>query len=161
MLISPEVVAAITTVPWQLNQAAEAYDDAAARLSGVLAKMPPYLERLDEVEQVHWDSMASQSFRAVLHLLRAPGHLMSGELVQLISAAQTIATDLRHYAQQAQSVIFSLGVVAGTVTEQLDSIWQEAVSSLSGEAEKFVEFIDRHGGIPHSIEEGIRQVLPW
>lgn len=161
MLISPEVVAAITTVPWQLNQAADAYDDAANRLGSVLAKMPPYMERLHEVEQVHWDSMASESFRAVLQLLKAPGHLMSLELVQLISAAQSIAADLRHYAQLAQSVTFSLGAVTGAVTEQLDSIWQEAVSSLSGEAVRFVEFIDRHGGIPHSIEQGVRQVLPW
>lgn len=161
MSFSPEVVAAITTVPWQLNQAADAYDDAANRLSSVLAQMPPYLERLDEVEQVHWDSMASQSFRTVLHLLRAPGQLMSVELMQLISAAQSIAADLRNYAQQAQSVIVSLGAVTGAVTDQLDSVWQEAASSLSSEAERFVEFIDRHGGVPHSIQQGIRQVLPW
>ncbi|WP_120003880.1 hypothetical protein [Nesterenkonia muleiensis] len=172
MFIGADVTAAVTTVPLQLSQAAEAYDDAAFRLRGVLAKLPEYQGQLDRVEEVHWDSMASDAFRSVLQLLRLPAKLMIVELSALAAEASSIADDLRHYAQQAQNLIsLMLSVTAsvplldmawGAAAEQFEQVWQQATSALGGDAAHFVEFIDRHGGIPHILEQGVRQaVLPW
>lgn len=172
MLTYVGAVVANTTVPLQLIQAADAYDDAAARLSGVLAKLPPYLEQLDRAEQVNWDSMASVSFRSVLQALRVPGKLMSLELSALVTEAKTIAANLRHYAQLAQNLISLLNTAEVSMpgletawdaaADRFELAWQEATSALDGDAAVFVEFIDRHGGIPRIVEQAARELVrPW
>lgn len=172
MFINPDIVVAITTVPLQLTQAAEAYDDAAARLHGVRTTMPEYLGQLELAEQVNWDSMASESYRSVLQLLKVPGKLMILELSALAAEARSIADDLRGYAQQAQNLMSLLTGFSASmpvldtawemVSERFQAAWQEATSALDGDAAQFVEFIDRHGGIPQIIEQGARHVLrPW
>ncbi|GFZ79346.1 hypothetical protein GCM10011359_04830 [Nesterenkonia alkaliphila] len=94
-----------STVPQQLYAAADAYDDAAGRLRRVLAMVPEYFALIEEAERVHWDSMASRAFRTALEALRIPGELVTAETAVLASRAETIASDLRSYGDQARQLM--------------------------------------------------------
>ncbi|WP_147383467.1 hypothetical protein [Nesterenkonia natronophila] len=155
-----------STVPAELERAAEAYDAAAERLRGVLARLPDYLADLDRAKEVNWDSMTSDAYRSVLSLLRVPAEVMTSEVAALAAEADSIAADLRYYAQQARSLMTLLslanGVPAGmeaasdTASEWIEGLWQESQDALNSTAARFTEFIERHGGIPTLLEHGRR-----
>ncbi|NDK32648.1 hypothetical protein [Nesterenkonia haasae] len=169
MLLNPHTVVQAATVPTELERAAEAYDAAAERLRGVLARLPHYLGELDLAEDVNWDSMASDAYRSVLGLLRLPAEVMMVEISTLASEANSIAADLRHYAQQARSLLTLLSAVPavplapgagpGIGGGQFEGLWHEARTALEGHASRFTEFIDRHGGIPSLLHEDLRRTM--
>ncbi|TLP97416.1 hypothetical protein FEF26_07365 [Nesterenkonia salmonea] len=169
MILNPHTVFHAGTVPIELERAAEAYDAAAGRLRGVLARLPDYLGELDRAEDVNWDSMASDAYRAVLGLLRLPAEVMIVEVSTLAAQANAIAADLRYYAQQARTLLtllsagsgIPLGDAASGAADQFTGLWHEARGALEGHASRFTEFIDRHGGIPSLLHEDLRgSILP-
>jgi hypothetical protein len=166
MIFHPHMTIHATTVPSELERAAEAYDAAAERLRGVLARLPDYLADLDRAQEVNWDSMTSDAYRSVLALLRVPAEVMISEVAALAAEADSIAADLRYYAQQARSLMSLLslpsGVPAGmeaasdATGEWIEGLWRESRDALNSTAARFTEFIDRHGGIPTLLEHGLR-----
>ncbi|TLP78973.1 hypothetical protein [Nesterenkonia sphaerica] len=152
----------ITSVPAELDRAAEGYEAAAGQLRAVLARLPDYLAELDAAKEVNWDSMTSDAYRSVLALLRAPAELMMTEVAALAAEADGIAADLRSYAQQARYLgsLLSLtnGVPAGleAAGDWVEGLWRDSTEALSSSAARFTEFIDRHGGIPTVLEQMLR-----
>lgn len=170
MIFNPQTIITASTVPAELERAAAAYDGAAERLRRVLARLPEYLGELTRAEEVNWDSMTSDAYRSVLELLRLPGEVMIVDVSALAAEAETIAADLRYYAQQARGLLslltgdsgVQMGIEAasGAATAHMESLWNDARAALEGTAGRFTEFVDRHGGVPLG-DDGIRQmVLP-
>ncbi|WP_150460932.1 hypothetical protein [Nesterenkonia ebinurensis] len=157
-----------STIPQQLYTAADAYDDAAGRLRRVLAKVPDYFAQIDAAERVHWDSMASRTFRTALEALRIPGEFLTAESAALAAQAEAVAADLRSYGDQARYVMSLISTGTHMVGQGIELAQQQTAQAFVGytldifgsnDAVRFIQFAQQGGlsqmlGLPQ-YERGI------
>lgn len=148
-----------STVPQQLYSAADAYDDAASRLRRVLATVPDYFALIDRAERVHWDSMASRTFRTALEALRIPGELLTVEAAVLASRAEAIAADLRSYADQARQLMLLISTGSQVFGQYMHLAQDEAARSLAGLSVDILGSNNALRFMQFAQEGGVRQLL--
>ncbi len=145
----------------QLQESALAYERAASALEAVAARSEDCIAAiLASAQSVRWDSPAGQAFGALTfhHVTSARERQVS--ITELAARARLISADLDEYAHLARVLAGAVDALTATATGA--GIGAElGAGSLLGSAHSagdsaadFLEFLERHGGLPLRLLAG-------
>lgn len=157
----------LATAPWQLAQAAEAYDTAAVTLEGAAGQKLPFQQHLGRALGVEWESPAGRAFRTAAEALHLPGEHLGAESSAIAEQCRAVAAELRDLAElarQVQQIVHMLAnpelraTFAGILAaDHLDWFWHRAAGALNS-AHEMAEFLKDSGGIPWVLREAAARI---